>query len=55
MLLEEVLGWPRLQLPLDLDFCDPETGTNIFHRIAKKQNLELFTKLNNSGKLEANP
>lgn len=43
MLLEEVLSWPNLQEPLDLDYVEQETGTNIFHRIAKRSNcMELF-------------
>lgn len=54
-LLDEVLSWPNLELPLDLDYLDSESGTNIFHRIAKKQNIDLIKKLNESGKLEANP
>lgn len=54
MLLEEVLGWPRLETPLDLEYVDPENGMNIFHRIAKKQTTELFEKLSNSVKLRAN-
>ena len=45
MLLEEVLGWPKLELPLDLEYADPDTGMNVFHRIAKGGNSELFLKL----------
>ena len=52
--MEEVLGWPHLESPLDLDYIEPSTGTNIFHRIAKKQNPELFEKLARSNKLRAN-
>ena len=55
VLLEEVLGWPKLQLPLDLEYLDPKTNYNIFHRIAKKQGVELFEKLAQSNKLHANP
>jgi len=54
VLMEEVLGWPHLESPLDLDYIEPSTGTNIFHRIAKKQNPELFEKLARSNKLRAN-
>jgi len=55
MLMDEVLGWPKLSLPLDLEYVDPVTGENIFHRIAKKQNYDLFKKLNDSGKLDFDP
>ena len=54
VLLEEVLGWPKLELPIDLDYVDPISGMNIFHRIAKKENPDLFMKLLNSGKLTVN-
>lgn len=55
ILLEEVLGWPKLESPLDLDYLDPATGTNIFHRIAKHSNIELFTKLLQSGLMHSHP
>lgn len=55
ILLEEVLGWPKLESPLDLDYTDPKTGTNIMHRIAKHSNLELFNKLVQSGRLHTHP
>ncbi|TNV87206.1 hypothetical protein FGO68_gene3803 [Halteria grandinella] len=55
ILLEEVLGWPKLESPLDLDYTDPTTGTNIFHRIAKHLNIELFTKLLESSRLHSHP
>jgi len=55
ILLEEVLGWPKLESPLDLDYTDPSSGTNIFHRIAKHSNIDLFTKLLQSSRLHTHP
>ena len=43
MLLKEILGWPKLE-PIDFQYVDSE-GKNIFHRIAEKQNPELFVRI----------